>query len=163
MGVDIHMYICKDKKYIAENIFGGGRNSEWFNNLQQNGNDESYNELNIHCGYSDEAPNEYKEKYNKDNSDYGFRFFTVGDFMEWFIKYRPDKDAGWTTRYEAWRYKEKGIHPDYLAKELFSEDIIEDREFIEVINKYDCSNWLYNYLVDHNIPNDADIVYCFDC
>ena len=33
MGVDIHMFVVKDKEVLKEDIFEG-RNSQWFNNLQ---------------------------------------------------------------------------------------------------------------------------------
>jgi hypothetical protein len=45
---------------------------------------------------------------------------------------------------------------------LDGEDIIEDVRFIEVTDKYDCSAWLYSYLVDNDISDDATIQYCFD-
>lgn len=157
MGVDIHLYICKDKSYIAENIFEG-RNSEWFDNLQQNG-DTEYDHLPVNYGISDEAPADYSkfEEYC-----YGFYFIKVKDFKDWFLKYRPDMDAGWVTKYDAWAYETKYIQPDYLQKKLFKEDVLEDMKFIEVVNRHDCSRWLYDYLCAHNIPDDAIIQYCFD-
>ena len=41
--------------------------------------------------------------------------------------------------------------------------IIEDMVWVEFNDKYDNSTWLYNYLDENNIPDDAWIVYCFDC
>lgn len=160
MGMDIHMFICKNKEYIAKDIFAG-RNSEWFNNMMGDGNDEVYDSLPIKWGISDEAPNTFSEEFN-DDWCFGFRYLNVKEFEDWFIEKRPDEDAGWVTRYEAWAYKHKGIEPEYLKKELTKNDVIEDMKFIVVTSKYDCSAWLYCYLVDNNIPDDATIQYCFD-
>ena len=161
MGVDIHLYICKDEKYIAEDIFDG-RNSEWFQNMQKCGNDEVYDSLPLEHGISNQAPAEWNEYANKFGY-YGFYYIKVGEFCDWFIAHRPDEDAGWVTRYEAWAYRYKEIEPEYLKKKLDKDDVIEDMKFIKVINKYDCSAWLYCYLMDNSIPEDAIIQYCFDC
>ena len=160
MGVDIHMNIYKNQELIAEDIFDG-RNSDWFRNLQpDHGNDPAYDHLAIHCGVAGQVPLEYKDKFDFDY--WGFHWFTVKDFKDWFLKYRPDKDAGWVTRYEAWAYKHKSIVPEYLRKELTKDDVIEDMRFIKVANIYDCSAWLYQYLIEHDIPDDAVVQYCFD-
>ena len=161
MGVDIHMNIYKNQELIAEDIFDG-RNSDWFRNLQlDRGDDPIYNHLAIRYGVADQVPLDYKDKFNSDDF-WGFYWFTVKDLKDWFLKYHPDIDAGWVTRYEAWAYKHKKIVPDYLRKELNKDDVIEDMRFIKVTNIYDCSAWLYQYLIDHDIPNDAVVQYCFD-
>ena len=116
MGVDIHLYICKDEKYIAEDIFDG-RNSEWFQNMQKCGNDEVYDSLPLEHGISNQAPAEWNEYANKFGY-YGFYYIKVGEFCDWFIAHRPDEDAGWVTRYEAWAYRYKEIEPEYLKKKL---------------------------------------------
>ena len=160
MGVDIHMNIYKNQELIAEDIFDG-RNSNWFRNLQlDRGDDLIYSHLAIHYGVAGQVPLDYKDKFDFDY--WGFYWFTVKDFKEWFLKYRPDVDAGWVTRYEAWAYKHKSIAPDYLRKELNKDDVIEDMRFIKVANIYDCSAWLYQYLIEHDIPDDAVVQYCFD-
>ena len=160
-GVDIHLYICKDKKYIAEDIFEG-RNSSWFANMQKEGIDDTYQYLPIQYGISEkDTPDDYNH-YNHDLGYYGFYYIKVEDFKNWFLQYRPDEDAGWVTRYEKWAYNNKGIYPEYLKKELTKNDVIEDMRFIVVTNQYDCSAWLYTYLLDNDIPDDAVIQYCFD-
>ena len=153
------MYIARNKEYIAEDIFEG-RNSEWFNNMMGDGNDEVYDSLPIGYGISEEIPDSYSENFK----DWCFRFhyINVKDFKDWFLEKRPDKDAGWVTRYERWAYENKGIKPEYLRKELHKDDVIVDMRFIEVTNQYDCSAWLYCYLEDNDIPDDATIQYCFD-
>lgn len=160
MGVDLHMNIYKNQKLIAENIFDG-RNSEWFNNLQYNrGNDPAYDHLAIHYGIAGQVPLEYKDKF--DFGFWGFHWFTVKDFKDWFVNYRPDKDAGWVTLYDQWAYKNKSVVPESLKRALDKDDILEDMVFIEITNKYDCSAWLYVWLADNNIPDDAVVQYCFD-
>ena len=162
MGVDIHMYIVKNKEYIAKDIFDG-RNTTWFNNMQGRGNDEVYDFLPLGYGISDEAPEDWTKHYEDRQSYFGHHYINVGKFKDWFLKYCPNEDAGWVTRYEAWAYKYKGIMPEYLQKKLDKDDVIADMEFITVTNQYDCSAWLCKYLIDNNIPNDAIIQYCFDC
>lgn len=160
MGMDIHLYIARNKEYIAKDIFDG-RNSEWFNNMMGDGNDEVYDSLPVKWGVSDEAPDAFSEEFS-DDWCFGFRYLNVKEFKDWFIEKRPDEDAGWVTRYEAWAYKHKGIEPEYLRKELTKDDVIEDMKFITITSKYDCSAWLYCYLIDNDIPDDATIQYCFD-
>lgn len=162
MGVDMHLYICKNKKYIAEDIFDG-RNSEWFRNIQGEGNDEVYNSLPLSYGISDQAPAHFSDSFKGEMGYYGFHYIKVSDFCDWFIKHRPDEDAGWVTTYEKWAYENKGIKPEYLRRSLTKDDVIEDMKFITITNEYDCSAWLYCYLVDNNIPDDAVVQYCFDC
>ncbi len=124
------------------------------------GYDEVYDSLPINYGISDEAPKTYSEEFN--NGYFNFRYLNVKEFKDWFIEKRPDEDAGWVTSYEAWAYEHKGIEPEYLRKELTKDDVIEDMKFITVISKYDSSAWLYCYLEDNDIPDDATIQYCFD-
>ena len=161
MGIDIHMSIVKNKEYIAEDIFDG-RNSEWFGNLQKEGWENEYDELPARCGYSDQSPADYILKYTTERYYYGFFFINVKDFKDWFIKYRPDKDACWVTTYDKWRIENKGYIPENPQHYLSCEDNINDMHFVEIENIYDCSKWLYNYLIDNHISDDADIIYCFD-
>ena len=166
MGVDISMYIVKDKKDISNTssswgIFDG-RNSIWFNNLQQIGDNEIYNYLNIKPGISKQAPDDFSKYKNLDY--YGFNYISVKDFKDWFIKYRPDIDAGWISTYDKWRMEKKGYEPDYLPKYLDKDDDINDMHFVEYETIWDdCSIWLYNYLIDNKVPDEADITYWFDC
>lgn len=156
------MSIFRNKATIAEDIFEG-RNTTWFNNMMGRGNDEVYNSLPLGYGISDETPNKWASLYEDPGSYFGHHYIKVKEFKDWFEDKRPDIDAGWVTRYEAWAYKHKGIEPEVLQKRLWETDIIEDMKFIEVTNVYDCSAWLYCYLLDNDIPDDATIQYCFDC
>ena len=161
MGRDIHLNIIKNGSYLGINIFKG-RNQEWFNNLLGDSYDEVYGEFPRNSGIPSNAPIDYEIKYNKDNFCYGFYYVHVGDFKQWYLKYRPDLDAGWVSTYDKWRYENKGILPSEVSHYLDKDDNINDMHFIEFVNEYDCSKWLYEYIYDHVIPDDADIVYCFD-
>lgn len=161
MGMDIHLYIFKNKECIAENIFDG-RNTTWFNNMMGRGDNEVYDYLPLDYGVSDEVSEDWYRLHEDPASYFGHHYINVKEFKDWFLKYRPDVDAGWVTRYEAWAYEHKGIEPGCFQKKLKHNDIIEDMKFITVTNQYDCSAWLYSYLVDNNIPDDATIQYCFD-
>ena len=155
------MYIVKDNKAIRENIFDG-RNSEWFGNLQGEGWDDEYNHFPRKFGFSSQAPEDLIHRYEKRDGYYGFYYVNVQEFKDWFQRYRPDKKAGWCTTYDKWRIENKGFIPDELQYKLHAEDIIEDMHFIEYTNLYDCSAWLFTYLVENEIDNDADITYFFD-
>ena len=161
MGMDITLSIFRNKECIAKDIFDG-RNTAWFNNMMQRGDDEVYDSLPLGYGISDEVPEDWVKHYEDPGSYFGHCYINVKDFKDWFLDKRPDEDAGWVTRYEAWRYKTKGEYPPCLKHYLTEEDIIEDVRFIEVTDKYDCSAWLYDYLIDNDIPDDAIIQYVFD-
>lgn len=159
MGVDIHMYIQHNGKFIYEDIFNG-RNSEWFANMQGEGWDDVYDELPISYGFPEDIPQEYIDHYK--DWTYGHCYIKVEDFLDWFKKYRPDIDAGWFSTYDKWRIEKKGYIPDECPHYLSENDNPADMHFIEVVNKYDCSAWLNNFLLDNQVAKDALIVYCFD-
>lgn len=160
MGVDIHMSIVKDKEILAKDIFDG-RNSEWFNNLQGRGWDSEYDKLPISTGFPENC-SERLVKYKDIFGYYGFYYISVKDFCEWFLKYRPDIDAGWVSTYDKWRIEKKGYIPEDPQHYLDKEDNVNDMHWVEFENIYDCSKWLFDYLVSNKIPDDANIVYFFD-
>ena len=164
MGVDIHMFICRKGEILGDDIFDG-RNSEWFNNLQHQGWGSVYDHLSIKGDFSKDVPEDLRERFNDPGTFYGHHNILVKDFAKWFKKYRPDLDAGWFSTYDRWRMICKGWvpDPDYVKHELEEGDNPVDYEFVEFEDEYDCSRWLYNYVVDKNIPEDATINYCFDC
>lgn len=161
MGMDIHLFIVKDKEYLGKEIFDG-RNSEWFHNMMQKGWNEVYDHLPVKYEVSEQAPNEIDEQKLAEDLYFGFRTVNVGDYRNWFIKYKPNKDAGWVSTYDKWRIENQGYIIEDIPHYLSSDDNINDMHFIEVENHYDCSKWLFEYLEEHNIPNDADITYWFD-
>lgn len=161
IGVDVHIYIVKDKKIIGENLYDG-RNSEWFRNLEY-GEDFEYEKFQWYKEYdfSNQCPDNFIEKYKNEYGYYGFFYISVKDFKDWYNTTKPWKKAGWVSTYDAWAIKNKGYVPDYLPR-YKSED--ED-QFIEYIDEYEPSSCIYDYLIDkkNNIPDDADIQIFFDC
>lgn len=164
MGVDIHMFIVNENKNILKEDIFDGRNSEWFRNLQDCGNDSEYDYCPIVYGWQSVCSEDLVKKYADRQSYYGHFHISVKLFKDWFEKYNPHKKAGWVTTYEKWEIENHGYCPENFFKySLDKDDIIEDMHFIEWVNVFDCSLWLYNYLKDNKIPDNAWIVYCFDC
>ena len=155
------MHIVKNKEYIKKNIFDG-RNSEWFANLQGNGWDNIYDTFPSNYGIGKQAPEDIDVEKLEHNGYFGFYSISVKDFIEWFVQFRPDVDAGWVHTYDKWLYETKEVIPE-VNHYLDSDERIEDMFFITIENKYDCSAWLFNYLNENNIDEDADIIYWFDC
>ena len=165
MGMDIHMSIVKDGKVIAKDIFDG-RNSTWFNNMMDSGNDIEYNYIPTTNGISPQAPKEIEEEYSE-NYMFGRFYISVEEFKDWFDTYKPALDAGWISVYDKWVWDNKGIKPRTIVNDEVMRNIPEDELacnwcFVEYEKEYDCSAWLYEYLMENRIPNDADITYCFD-
>lgn len=162
MGTDIHMNIIRNGKYIKENIFDG-RNYEWFDNLEGRGWEEEYDHLFTDYDIPDEVPDEIKDHYNS-NDYYGFHYITVLEFKKWFETYRPDIKAGWVSTYDKWKWEHKHIAPKDPKRYLDEDDDLRDLHFIEYFDEYECSKWLYNYLVDNKkeIEDTDIIIYYFD-
>lgn len=159
MGKDIKMFIVHKGRVIAEDFYKG-RNQEWFNNIGDNGWNDLYDELYRNYGISDQAPADLKEKYTQEKGYYDFFHIKVQDFIDWFTDYRPFKDATWMTTYDKWQYDNRGIIPE-IKHFLNKDDILADMHFVEVIDPDEQSIVIYNYLIDKNIPKDADITYFF--
>ena len=84
-------------------------------------------------------------------------------FLDWFEHTRPDIDAGWVSTYDKWLYETKGIVPD-LSHYLEEDANPYDYHFIEVVNPWDSSAWLYNFIKNQSNAAPEDyIVYYFDC
>lgn len=158
MGVDIHINICKDGKNIATEIYDD-RNYEWFDNMTRQ-EDILYRSLNIRHGISPQSP-----EIENEEDFYNFRFIKVKDFIHWYRDKRPDVKAGWVTTKDRWLYINKNIMPskenvfDFLTDDM----ILKDMVFLEYDNEYEPSSIIYHYLIINDIPEDADIVYYFDC
>jgi len=160
MGRDIHLNILSAEGEVLKQDIFDGRNSEWFNNMCGNGDDSEYDHLNICYGSPENASEDFVKHY--EDGYFNYRYINVRDFYDWFIKYRPDLDAGWVSTYEKWKMEKKGYIPEVIHY-LPAKNNSIDMHFVEIENEYDCSRWLYNYLNDNNIPISANIVYCFDC
>lgn len=166
MGIDIHMsIISKDNKLIDKEIYQG-RDREWFDNLRGEGYAPEYDTLPAQYGfpegitYKDKTTEDYKEYYY-----YDFRYMLVKDFIEWFQKTLPYLDAGYVTRYDEWLYETKHIYPrDRIQHYLSKDDNETNYIFREFVDEEDQSLWLYTYLTNRDdIPEDAYIIYFFDC
>lgn len=160
MGMDIHIY-WSDRNKRTKEIDFGGRNSEWFRSLQDEG-DDVYDSLNIKYGVSPYLNDEIK-KESDEFGYFGFHHVNVGEFRSWYFHHRPNITAGWVTTYEKWRYEKQGIVPSDPSPILDTNIPFEDQHFIELPNYDDCSEWLYHYIEDNRIPESADITYWFDC
>lgn len=159
MGMDIHIYLSKKDGGTNEIEFGG-RNSIWFNNLMIQ-EDDAYNHFEPHHGVSPYLDEKIK-KESEDRWYFEHHYISVGDFKEWFTKYKPNKDAGWVTTYDAWRIENQGYIPYDISHTMLEDVKIEDQHFVEIPNREDCSDWLYNYLINVKAPDDAHITYWFD-
>lgn len=161
MGKDIHLNIVQNGEYIKKEIFDG-RNSEWFANLEGDGWDDCYDHLDTEFGLSPQAPKELNIEKMREEGYFNFYYINVKKFKEWFQQYRPDIDAGWVSTYDKWRIENKGYIPENIFHYLSEVENPADMHFIEITNQYDCSAWLFTYLVDHKIDDNADITYWFD-
>jgi len=182
MGKDIHMSVVdKDShKIILDNLFDG-RNSDWFDNIscRNKGDDDVYDHLYPNYGLPECFVEANDRKYIVENEDgshgtgyFDFTYIVVKDFIDWFLKYRPDKFAGWVTTYEAWNYKMRNVLPTdgygdhYIKRRLDKDDVIEDYVFMEFVDEHDCSFYIYEKLLDaiHNkeIKEDDLLVWYFD-
>lgn len=166
MSADIHMFIVrKDKK--PERIFEGVRDPEWFDDISGNGYHDEYEKLPIRGSISPFSDENIKDDYEncREKLLYGFYYFNVGEFREWFIKCRPNIKAGWVTTYDNWRIKNNKWFPDEddLSHVMLPDVNPDDQFFIEYEDPYDMSARLYDLLNDNNISDDADITYYFGC
>lgn len=179
MGVDIHLHIVKDNKELAHEIYDG-RNSDWFGNLTGRAISEpAYVELPYDYDWDNEevkCPLELIERYNRKDKSlnccpyYGHRHIKVGDFKGWYNEYKPSLKAGYVSRYDKWLWDTKHIQPNenniehYLwSHDEASSDHIVDWVWIEYGDKNEPSTWLMNYLIENETPDDAYLIYCFDC
>lgn len=167
MGVDIHMHIMtKDGQILKHDIFEG-KDSEWFDNISRDGYcyDDDYDDFPF-CE-PPIVPQTIKDEYEKLDG-YNLCCVSVTDFSDWFSEYKPHYKAGWVTTYDKWRMDKKHYIPEELP--IRKPDDGDDWEFVEYINKYDNSYWLYRFLGENFYAdlslgdkiNDIYIIYFFD-
>lgn len=152
MGMDIIMDICHQGKCLKSDIFDG-RDRKWFDSLR----DITDDELPIVYGKGNDAPVNY-------SLDCPIYHMNVGHFKHWYEIKKPYLNAGWTYKYDEWLLKTKGIEPDpenvYKHLDLKGDLVVEEMVFIEY-ETYSSHTWLYNYLQENQIPDNASIVYWF--
>ena len=170
MSVDIHMKLVhKNGTMIHNNLFDG-RNSEWFDNLQGHGWDESgvYDALNLllQCGLPEQATDEDRRNINE-LGYYNPYHINLKDYLEWFVKYKPEVDAGWFSTYDCWRIDNKHWYPhdEGIKHYLDNDDNIHDWHFREVIDPYNCDAAVIRELPEEtqNHPEDYILYFYFDC
>ena len=173
MGVDIHMkLIHKDGEMINSNLYDG-RDSEWFDNLINNGFDITgvYNELQkyIEPGLPLNAAEEDKNNL-KTVGYYGAHQINLADYKFWYDNYKPHVYAGWVTIYQEWVYLTKGIpvEVDAIKLDLTTEDNPANYVFREFTNEHDCNTLIIKQIMNSkniDISNlDEYIIYFyFDC
>lgn len=169
MGADIHMKLIKDNKIIEDDLFEG-RNYDWFDDLTGKGycTNVSYKTLfDIKtAGIPEDSPKEIVDDYNEDWY-FDFYWMKLKDFCNWVKTSRPQLEAGWVSTYDAWAYKKKGIIPEEMFKSLASidEEYIKDYNFIEIVNKFEPSYYISEYLINKGYDiedEDYKIVFYFD-
>lgn len=166
MGVDISMMIVDHENVNGEPIADlfEGRNSDFFANLRGVGEIENFP---AHCGIPEDITTGPIFKMHENGDYFGFHYITVGEFIDWCYAYRPELDAGWTTRYGAWKYKTRGKVPE-LWHEYPEDAVKEDVVFIEVEDNEEPFTALKNRINEfyrnstRSHRNDY-IIYCFDC
>ena len=165
MGQNIKMCIVQNNEKIADNIFKG-RNSAWFIELQGDCLVQGIEHFPCCNGISIFAPKDYRttdlvyEMYGNIYITPAY-YIPVQDFINWFESFRPDISAGWVNTYDRWLYEKKHIEPK-LLHELPKEIQEFDWHFIEVEDKYNLFKWLYDYIINNNIPTEnTDIQYYF--
>lgn len=175
MGVDIHMrLINKNGEELIHNLYEG-RNSEWFNNLQDRGWDDEYDTLPVRYGLPEYAPAADLEN-EKEHDYYGFHYMEVSDYKKWFDKYRPDLDAGWVSTYDKWRIENKHYIPEDVPHYLPDDANPADMHFVTFMNEFNCDKYVLDrirefvnarpaYVNMRPVTEGEElvIIYYFDC
>ena len=134
MGIDIHVKIVRDAAIVLD--IDMGRNYSWFSKIQNEENEYGYLNWQYNPEY-DAIPQEVREDLDK--GDWGFRFCNVAEFVDWFYKYKPNINAGWIRKKDAWLFNKKGIAPEDYYDELEEGCIVADWEFCEFPATDDCA------------------------
>ena len=171
MGVDLHMHIIDRKgNFLAKDLFEGDRDYDWFDALQGSETVDSFKRLPFLDGIPKELKNKIFLSKEEKRSYYGFKYITIKDFYNWFWRNRPDHNAYWTTKRQAWLYQTKKIVPSlqlYSLGGVLEEYScpIEDMVFIDVIDEEDNYKKLIKIIEEDSIfskMNDSYLVYYFD-
>lgn len=87
------------------------------------------------CGLPEQATDEDRRNINE-LGYYNPYHINLKDYLEWFVKYKPEVDAGWFSTYDCWRIDNKHWYPhdESIKHYLDSDDNIHDWHFREVID-----------------------------
>lgn len=173
MGVDLHMHIIDSKgNFLAKDLFEGVRDYDWFDALEGSEAVDSFKRLPSSSGIPEELKDKIFCSKEKANSYYGFKYITIKDFWRWFWAKRPDYNAYWTTKREAWLYQTKKIVPSlqwyFLGEALAESDSsIEDMVFIDVVDEEDNYKKLIKMIeedskISRGLETKVYLVYYFD-
>lgn len=164
MGIDIHVAIVKDGKFITPEI-ELGRNYDWFTRIREEL--DEYDFMKWHYDVNaDYIPEEITHLIKEDCGCFGFKCVTVKDFLNWYATYQPNLTAGWVRKKIAWMWEKKGvpIYLDEIYDTLEPDANMADWEFVETENTADESSIIMGE-IPLNVINDenAYIVFYFDC
>lgn len=172
MGKDIHMYLLDgNNEIVARPFYGGYRNYEFFSQLQGEGQEDFYYYLPTESCSIDSLFNDTIQKdYYSNECYYSPTQMNLNEFISWCEKYEPWRQAGWVHKRDAWLYTKKGIYPEEYQYRLYSDDILEDMEFIEFIDNnngfLELLDFIYKtdpYFGTHKeMLKDYKLVYFFD-
>ena len=172
MGADIHVYLAKKNGENVNFSDEFGRNSDWFTDMNGQGQDPEYDRLymnyNINYGVSPYLDKEIAS-YKDEVGVYGFRFIKVSDFKKWFVDTRPDKKAGWVSRYVEWQIRTgkisigEAIFNDLLRTYFDPEYPEQDQVFVEDVDESDLAKRIVNLLVAEGADPEDHLVWFFDC
>lgn len=163
MGIDIHVLIYSPKGKLLNKIrCYGHRDYSWFDNITNSGSNTLYDNFPAKPGIPDFDNLTLDTLFN--GNDYcDFHYVQYGELKKWFKDFRPDVDAGWVRKYDAWLYREKGIIPENIVHYMNDTMNREDYEFIFIENPYESTKWLLDNLAKEKTRNNSIIVYFFDC
>lgn len=166
MGVDIHLSVVSNGKYIIESCFDG-RNYRWFDKI--NNNEDEYAFLDWIYDMSNIClPRSVLDKIDS-GYYYGFKYISISELLKWFDTYAPNITAGWVRKIDAWKHRTKHmpINEDDVYPYLDDNAIIQDWEFIEFESSDDCMEYVITQireLIPDNLDTDNSyLVVCFDC
>ena len=168
MGVDIHMFVVKENKELADigdKVLDGMRNYEWFDELSGRGERPEYDILDslMNYGIPKEATDEIKE-YDNEMGYYGFRYINVGKLIGWYNECKPYVMFGYIPTIMYHNLVEKNITPnsDDIIYDPENEDINSGKVVFARIPTNDPFDEIIDYIRKENIPSDATLVLFFD-
>lgn len=130
MGVDITMMVVNHKnpnEVIMTDLYNG-RDYDFFSLLQ---NQEEV-DFPCHRGIPEGVTEGDLFDLYENGGHYDFSYITIKDFLKWINDYRPQLDAGWVTKYEAWAYRTRGVIPEVHHEYPEYYAAAENLEFIEI-------------------------------
>ena len=166
MGINIHMHIIRDQKFIEKDILNGYSNPKWFDELQLNSCNRDYEKFPVKSGIPKVVPEQIINDYSNGNNYYRFYYITIKDFLDWCDKVNPWLKAGWATTYQKWQYEDKGVtfNDDELPIEKPTGGSPDDYYFITYFDQDDIVLKLYDKMargMSRDFKKDDILLYYF--